>query len=545
MPVDLPTGKRPGWELEVEDDDEPRSVLESCAVLQSLRQSRDAWMYSIFNKFSVSGRVRGKPEPNPPPPHTIQPRGRCQIEIGPHIFPETNFYEVQYLPPAPAATASLTQSSGRSYGGYTSYGNTPGPSQAPVAQHTTSPLLSSLSSVTAITPALINQVNAAAASNPTLANLLQFAAAGKASAEQLKTLGLLIQSLAVPESSEALSSAAHLMQSSAQAPVPAANTSVKDFDFVFSYHETSYERWILPRGPVICEKVADNRTADLAQYDMVLTLALEPPRAPQSQSSTAEVVDGDKPPLQVVTIRFKRPPPAIWETIWRWVGGEEKLNENRTILDNLKKQTNRAYLAHQLPQNSLLTQLQNAALPQYAMKSIKPGPIVVPRPKRKPQQRKPVAPTTPAGQAQAPPPASGSTAAASPATPSPAPTTTLAPPPARSSSAIPPEAKRRKIYKPNPTTPIVEIRCVSCQQKDVPLILGGRGSSKFWSILRFTYGLQVIVVPVFLLARRPLQCMYRINHRARGPGSSNHHGTTIQFIILSPPPPPPPPMLRR
>jgi hypothetical protein len=192
-------------------------------------------------------------------------------------------------------------------------------------------LLSSLTSVTAITPTLINQVNAAAASNPTLANLLQLAAAGKGSPEQLKTLGLLIQSLATPESSEALSTAANLMKASAQPPVP-VNNSVKEFDLVFQYHETSYERWILPRGPVICEKVADTRTADLA-YDIVLTMALQPPKV---APSSAEAVATEKPPSQIVTIRLKRPPPMIWEIIWKWVGGEEKLNENRVILDNLK-----------------------------------------------------------------------------------------------------------------------------------------------------------------------------------------------------------------
>ncbi|KAJ6504408.1 hypothetical protein DFH09DRAFT_944007 [Mycena vulgaris] len=397
-------------------------------------------MYSVFPKFS--GRVRGKLDTaHTPPPHTIQSRGRCQIEIGPHIFSETSFFEVQYLPPAPAAPSFIQSSWQSPYNAYAPYGHqsAPAASQASVVQHTTSPLLSSLTSVTTITPALINQVNAAAASNPTLANLLQLAAAGKASAEQLKTLGLLIQSLAVPESSEALSSAANLMKSSSAQPYPpvAANTPVKEFDLVLQYYETSSDRWIIPRGPVICEKVADARTP--AYYDIVLTMALGLPKPPQSSAEA----DADKPNSQVVSIRLKRPPPTLWETIWRWVGGEEKLKENRTILDDLKKQPNRVYLAHQLPQNALLTQLQNAAAPHYVMKSIKPGPVVVPRPKRKPVQRKPTQPTP----AQPTPEASGSAAASS---------STSAP--------------RRKITKQN----AIEIRCVSCQQTDVPLILGGR-----------------------------------------------------------------------
>ncbi|KAJ7040400.1 hypothetical protein C8F04DRAFT_1083467, partial [Mycena alexandri] len=465
MLVDLPTGKTPGWEL--------------------------------------NGRVRGKPD-LVPPAHTLHFRGRCQIEIGPHSFPETSFYEVQYHPapvaPPPVAPPPFVQSAWQSqYSSYVPYGLG---GQAPVMQHT-SPLLSSLSSVTSITPNLINQVNAAAASNPTLANLLQIAAAGRATAEQLKTLGLLIQSLASPESSEAISAANSMPSSSAQPHRPVAPTpSVKEFDLVFQYYEASHERWILPRVPVICEKVADARAPGLT-YDIVLTLALPSPRVTPTSP-------------QIVTIRLRRPPPAIWETIWRWVGGEEKLNENRSILDNLKKKTQRAYLAHRIPQNSLLTQLQNAAALNYVMRPIKPGPIVAPKPKRKAPQRKPPQPTL-AVQPQPPPQASetgtpapvasASTSTLSPATPTPMP---------RSSSATLPDPKRRKIAsKPKQTLPMIEIRCVSCQQTDVPLILGGRfcrpcvDSGKATTVYvpyrppQNVYQQNIPVAPVYAQAVRP------------------------------------------
>ncbi|KAF8215999.1 hypothetical protein K438DRAFT_1954682 [Mycena galopus ATCC 62051] len=451
MPVDLPTGKRPAWELDQENEPEPATVLESCVVLQSLRQCRG----------------RGKPDAVPPP-HTIQFRGRCQIEIGPHIFSETSFYEVQYLPPAPPPTPSFIQSSWQpaqySYAPYAPQ-NAQAASQASVAQQTTSPLLSSLASMSSISPALINQVNAAAASNPTLSNLLQLAAAGKGTPEQLKTLGLLIQSLATPESSEALSSAANLAQSSPQPfppppPVPAP-TAVKEFDLVFQYYDTAHERWIFPRGPVICEKVADTRTTGLT-YDIVLTMALQlPPNAAQPSAA----VDTEKPSLQVVIIRLKRPPPAIWETIWKWVGGEEKLNANRKYLDDLKKQTERVYLAHRIPENSLLTQLRNATASNYAMKSIKPGPVVVPRPKRKPAQRKPAQPTPATPQASGSGTQAPRAAVVSPSNPF------LAPGTASGSTSGQPDPKRIKVSKPGA---LPEIRCVSCQQTDVPLILGGR-----------------------------------------------------------------------
>ncbi|KAJ7651741.1 hypothetical protein DFH06DRAFT_1207994 [Mycena polygramma] len=458
MPVEFPTGKHPGWELDGSDDEpEPATVLQSCVVLQSLRQSRDQWMYSIFPRFS--GRVRGKPD-LVPPPHTLLFRGRCQIEIGPHIFQETSFYEAQYLPPAPPQTPSFIQSTWQSspHPGYAPYGygyqTTPTASQPLAVQHTASPLLSSLTSMSSVTPALINQVNAAAASSPTLSNLLQLAAAGKGNAEQLKTLGILIQSLATAESPE--TAAANLMQSSAQPSPSVAPTTVKEFDLVLQYHETSYEKWILPRGPVICEKVADKRSSDLS-YDIVLTMALQPPTAAQKLIRS------------VVTIRLKCPPPAVWETIWRWVGGEEKINENRGNFGPAQgmggttfKQTERVYLAHRIPEGSLLT----AIAKRYVMKSIKPGPIVVPKPKRKPAQRKPTQ-TTPAVQSQTAPQASGSAATApipstsslGPATPSPAP---------RPSTSAQPEPKRRKVAKPKPVIPYAR------NSLHVPLILGGR-----------------------------------------------------------------------
>ncbi|KAK7064053.1 SWR1 complex subunit swc3 [Favolaschia claudopus] len=447
--MELPTGHQPGWELDVSDDETaPASTSESCVVLQSLRQSRDQWMYRAFPKFS--GRVRGKPDPVPPP-HTIHFRGRCDIEIGPHTFPETSFYEVQYLPPASVAPSFI---------------QSPWQSQYSTAQpnaHPTAPLLSSLASTTSISPELIGRVNAAAASNPTLANLLHLAAAGKGSAEQLQTLGLLIQSLAAPYNPEASSSSAPapLPQSSPQSQIPTPSTTpVKEFDLVFQYHESSQERWTLPRGPVICEKVADPRAPGL-MYDIALTLALAvPSKAP---SSSGEMINLQTPSPQVVTMRLKRPPPAIWEAIWKWVGGEEKIHENRKILDNLKKESQRVYLAHQIPESSLLTQLRNATASSHAMKSIKPNAVPPPRPKRKAPQHKP------AQQSGNKTPASGSAQSVA--------TTVASSASALTSSRTitgPPPQKRMKFPNPKPVAPLPEIRCVSCQQKDVPLILGGR-----------------------------------------------------------------------
>ena len=151
----------------------------------------------MFPKFSSRGRG-GKQPDVVPPPHTIYNRGRCTLQIGPHFFMDTTMFEVHYRP-FPVAVSQLTTFA------YQPPGN-PSPqavhqpqtlsSPSPTSAGESTALLSSLSSTLPVPPSLISQVNAATTSNPTLASLLQLAASGRATPDQLKTLGLLIQSLA-------------------------------------------------------------------------------------------------------------------------------------------------------------------------------------------------------------------------------------------------------------------------------------------------------------------------------------------------------------
>ncbi len=171
-----------------------------------------------------------------PEQRTMRPRS------WPHIFSGTTFSEVHYLssqPPsqAPQSYQPYQSTSSGNNSSWTSYGNTYSTNapQAPPQPHesqSSAPLLSSLSSVTIITPALIHQVNSAASSNPTLANLLQLAAAGKASPDQLQTLGLLIQSLAHSPA---------VMSQNAIPPPSYPPAPAKEFDLVFEFQETSSE----------------------------------------------------------------------------------------------------------------------------------------------------------------------------------------------------------------------------------------------------------------------------------------------------------------
>jgi hypothetical protein len=341
-----------------------------------LYPARDKWLSSTFPKFSSKARG-GKPPEIVPLPHTIQTRGRCDIEIGPHIFPDTTIFEVHYLspqqpvpPPKPGYLYLTPPSMGSSswqattpYGGsqYNTYGqqNTAqkGTSDS-ISQQSSKPLLSSLTSSVSITPSLINQVNSAASSNPTLANLLQLAAAGKANSDQLKTLGLLIQSLAAPSSEvSGTSSSSHtshpmlsetvILPKDSQTGTPSTSSTmlnspntflspVREFDIVIEFQESTSERWIFPRGPVVCERVPD-KLAPNSTYDILIStyVPFTKDAPPTAMASEKGDTSAESPPPQPVTFRLKKAPMAVWETVSRWAGNEDSMTKNRKILEEL------------------------------------------------------------------------------------------------------------------------------------------------------------------------------------------------------------------
>ncbi|KAF9460105.1 hypothetical protein BDZ94DRAFT_1266677 [Collybia nuda] len=474
---ELPVGPKPGWELEnggnqVEKPvvgEEKQSVSDSCVILQSLRRSRERWLYSTFPRFSTKTRA-GKGAGLAPPPHTIQARGKCDLEIGPHIFPETVFYEVHYLPSStsthtyrsqpPNAVGSSWQPATPFNGSYKPYVGNPvqipqgqmrDASSADVSQSTSSlqsssaPLISSLDTVTAITPALINQVNAAASSNPTLANLLQLAAAGKASPDQLKTLGLLIQSLATPENTHVLSPALSnpppqaVTSTSASTNLPSA---VREFDLVIEFTESPSERWVFPRGLVSCERILDAPSVDATCHTIIK--ACFPFDSPSDLADTSREaasitnVQALETSSHVVNFHIRKAPLAVWDTISRWVGGEWKTQANQDLLEAINI-PDRKYLAHNLESGLLLSQLQAASLNAH-LKTLKPGPAGLPRLKRKTI-------TTP-----------------------------------RNGEVVEDATvlqnggpKRRRTFKaPKKSATATPILCFSCGQADVPLIFGGR-----------------------------------------------------------------------
>lgn len=305
----------------------------------------------MFPKFSSKSRGGKHPGP-PPPPHTIQTRGRCNLHIGPHTFSNTVLYEVHYLPAQQASPGAQSMSGSMAstsswqattaYGGsYVPFGQKPFGGIPPIPMNVFPPSapLPSLASPTTITPTLINQVNSAASSNPILANLLQLAAASKATPDQLKTLGLLIQSLALSESH---TSAMMIPATTTAGPSPYSQTTyvqpVKEFDLVIEFSERPTERWIFPRGPALCERLLDSRSID-ATYDVIVTTCVPFSGTPYLHAGpTAPAVPenaglGEKPAPQIATFRLEKAPIAVWDTITRWIGGDEKMNLNRSIIE--------------------------------------------------------------------------------------------------------------------------------------------------------------------------------------------------------------------
>ena len=307
--------------------------------------ARDRWLFRTFPKFSSKSRG-SKASDVVPPPHTIQIRGKCDLAIGPHIFTDTIVYEVHYLSQGPVPGSNTASNpvwqthGGPNQSSVTSQSSTPSaPATTPdIAEqkNVPTPLISSLAEVTSITPVLINRVNTAASANPILSNLLQLAAAGHASPDQLKTLGLLIQSLANMEELQAATTS--MQRPSAAVDHYQRSPPVKDFDLVLEFREAPAERWVFPRAPVYGEQKPNSSTTN-ASHDILLTTcipfsmvknaAFDVSQQPNLESST------ENPVLHVVTLRFKEAPSAIWDTIYRWIGGEHKLRSNKAQLDGL------------------------------------------------------------------------------------------------------------------------------------------------------------------------------------------------------------------
>ncbi|KAG2076862.1 hypothetical protein BDR04DRAFT_1227612 [Suillus decipiens] len=468
--IHLPVAQEPDWEINNTDQDPSKikSAADSFVILQSLKQSRERWLRSTFPKFSSRSRG-GKPADAIPPPHTIYNRGRCTLEIGPHIFTETTVFEVHYHPILVHTASGPT---------YTQQpGATTGPMSAPQGSSTT-PLLSSLPNSPSIPPTLINQVNTAALSNPTLANLLQLAASGNASMDQLKTLGVTIQQLASSsgvnldassmQSAQAQNTATAVANGAALPIQPVYQT--KDFDIVIEFRECPADRWIFPRSPAVGNFTPE--PGSMGSYGKI-TLSTRVPFEQRTKVVLESQPDGQvrsktPEPQEVVTFMFTGAGAPVWDSILRWIGSEDKLEENRKILESTNT-PRRVYLAHRIAEGALLAQIQNAAVPTFSTKLLRSAAESSNKPKRKPAPRKP-----PHTHAQfQPQPQSQSQPQSQPEPQSQLPPQDVGPV-KQSGEPAPPPPKKRRQTQPKAMPSLPKIACFACGQTDVPLIMGGR-----------------------------------------------------------------------
>jgi hypothetical protein len=267
--------------------------------------ARHRWLQFNLPKFSVKARS-GKSSDVLPPPHTSRILGKCDVEIGPHSFINTVIIEAQYANFHPPISGPARSSTGLS--GYPS---------------------------SFVTPELVNRVNEAAAINPHLSDLIQAVATGCATPDQLRSLGVLIQS--IPPTStpapDAIRQPTLPNYGSSQNAASAIHSRADhEFDIVLEFREKSSTRWIFPRKPAICERIPSQSERN---DDIRVTTVIHP----QSESSQQE---------HVVTFRFTNPPQDLWELLQRWSGGEEDMQKNETALRDIVRLGDFKLLMHRV-----------------------------------------------------------------------------------------------------------------------------------------------------------------------------------------------------
>ncbi|EJU00056.1 hypothetical protein DACRYDRAFT_117650 [Dacryopinax primogenitus] len=310
--VKIEVGPRPGWEEEVQrikdeatrkaeeerDEDEDmdtseeeeaetekamtglRSIGDSHMLLQSLRQSRYIILTSLFLKFSSKSKAKNAPEVNQPP-HTLEYLGKCDLELGPHTFTGTKFFQVNYTtdqrsfsnPHTPSHSHGTQQqqaqwnySAQKGWQGY-AYQQQQQPAKVLPPGAPGHGLR--------LTPELIHQVEKAAAADPELAHIRYLAAQNQATTDQLHKLGTLIQEInarnvqksssstistkspAVASKPEGSHSARPITKTSASAPSYEASgyyVPTRRPDIIFELRENPTERWLLPCDNSIVSK---------------------------------------------------------------------------------------------------------------------------------------------------------------------------------------------------------------------------------------------------------------------------------------------------
>ncbi len=180
-----------------------------------------------------------------------------------------------------------------------------------------------------VTPALSAQVALASQSNPTLANLLNAVINRTATDDQVKTLGLLVQSMGNVQQ------LGPSQPSSTALPTDTRAGSPKPFDIVLEFHERPADRWIFPRGDVVCERRGVAQDLFARSSDVTITTSLPFAGTASQDPSAADDQQAELQPPEVGSLCFSRVPQHLWDLFMLWAGGPAKVEESRTALAEL------------------------------------------------------------------------------------------------------------------------------------------------------------------------------------------------------------------
>ncbi|KAG9128002.1 hypothetical protein FRC07_006362 [Ceratobasidium sp. 392] len=316
------------------DNGNKLSVADSLVLLQSLKQSRSIWLTKAFLKFSTRSKNKADQVISTPPPHSLALVGSCDFEIGPHLFPQTNIYFVQYQythPPVPVPA--------------------PKPVPAPAPVHAPTPSATQPVAPITVSHELHAKVLAAAAKDPELHTILQLAAQGRANVAQLRVLGTTIKALEagtypsvsgtgtqtqvgvsassapdtvptastsrqpavvpsptpVPVAQSTASPASNAIPRSTPAPIP--TPVIPTTAILLEFAERPIDRWLLPTEYVLLDKTpnGDVLLSTFYPFDAYIPSGGLGPNGATVRSK----------PAHPLTMRFVAAPAGVWNALSR------------------------------------------------------------------------------------------------------------------------------------------------------------------------------------------------------------------------------------
>lgn len=300
----------------------------------TLSLARQKWVYHTFPKFLTKSRGSKAVESVPQPlAHRLLNRGRCDVVVGPHIFADTNFYEVQYLPDQTHGQTGLLM-------------NQP-PPMTLTRMQAIPPRMIDMQFIERFYPVLVPlfqwvqnpndhpevgaRIENAMASDSSFNRLVLSVLAGTVTTQELQTLAPMAVQVYPSTVSLPTSTSTTLKQYQFPESVP-STPSLKPFDLVVEFKEAPSERWLIPRGPAILERKNDK--------DATLTLCLPFDKAsmtdtqPQADAQNAKQSEAEDS-REAVSLLLRDVPPFIAEMLALWIGGQESVDRNRAIIDGL------------------------------------------------------------------------------------------------------------------------------------------------------------------------------------------------------------------